>query len=261
MEFKELIYEKKDHIARLTINRPDRLNAQTHNLVDEMTAAFDDAEKDRSIGVIVLTGAGGKAFSAGGDMSDEEAASVEFDIGTTDGMKKLSAAMRNCPQPIIARVDGWAIAGGLLLVCWCDLCIASDRSRFGFGRPRMGSFPAWGGPQLLPLMIGDKRAREMHFLCRRYPAADMERWGLVNKVVPADKLDEEVDKWCQEILDLAPQAIRASKQCLNYMSDLLHPALMGALELHHGLVATPQWKEGTKAFSEKRKTDFRQFLK
>jgi 2-ketocyclohexanecarboxyl-CoA hydrolase len=236
------------------------LNAFRALTVEEMLLAMRDAEDDREIGVIVLAGAGDRAFCAGGDNSDRGAAESEGYGGrglVGLPIEELHSAIRDSRKPVIAKVQGYAIGGGNVLATVCDLTIASEKAVFGQVGPRVGSVdPGWGTAYLARL-VGEKRAREIWFLCRRYSAAEAYEMGLVNKVVPPDRLDAEVQSWCQEILALSPTAIAIAKRSFNADSENIKGiGALGfeALALYYG---TDEAKEGTQAFLEKRPPDFR----
>jgi 2-ketocyclohexanecarboxyl-CoA hydrolase len=262
MAFEDILYEKRDGIATITINRPTVLNAFRAETVEEMLLAMRDAEGDRDIGVIVLAGAGDRAFCAGGDNSSR--ASTSGKEGGYGGrglvglpIEELHSAIRDSRKPVIAKVQGYAIGGGNVLATVCDLTIASEKAQFGQVGPRVGSVdPGWGTAYLSRL-VGEKRAREIWFLCRRYTAAEAFQMGLVNKVVPADQLDGEVRAWCREILALSPSAIAIAKRSFNADSENIRGiGALGfeALALYYD---TDEAKEGTTAFLEKRPPDFR----
>lgn len=167
--------------------------------------------------------------------------------------------MRNLRIPLIAAVNGYCIGGGNELNVFCDLTIASDRAKFGQAGPRVGACPVWGGTQLLPRIVGEKKAREMIYLCRLYDAHEAERMGLVNAVVPHDQLYAEVERWCRELLDKSPQSLRLAKLSLNFESDLLYPSFVHGGALLEHLWGSEQVCEGMTAFQEKRSPDFRRF--
>ncbi len=260
MAFEDILYEKRDGIATITINRPQVLNAFRAETVEEMLQAMRDAEEDRDIGVIVLAGAGDRAFCAGGDNSAR---------GSPEGggyggrglvglpIEELHSAIRDSRKPVIAKVQGYAIGGGNVLATVCDLTIASEKAQFGQVGPRVGSVdPGWGTAYLSRL-VGEKRAREIWFLCRRYTAAEAYEMGLVNKVVPAERLDAEVEAWCREILALSPTAIAIAKRSFNADSENIRG--IGALGFESLALyyESEESKEGTRAFLEKRRPDFR----
>ena len=260
MAFEDILYEKRDGIATITINRPQVLNAFRAETVEEMLQAMRDAEEDRDIGVIVLAGAGDRAFCAGGD----NAARGSPEGGGYGGrglvglpIEELHSAIRDSRKPVIAKVQGYAIGGGNVLATVCDLTIASEKAQFGQVGPRVGSVdPGWGTAYLSRL-VGEKRAREIWFLCRRYTAAEAYEMGLVNKVVPAGRLDAEVEAWCREILALSPTAIAIAKRSFNADSENIRG--IGALGFESLALyyESEESKEGTRAFLEKRRPDFR----
>jgi len=263
MAFQDILYDKRDGVATITINRPQVLNAFRARTVEEMLEAMRDAEGDREIGVVVLAGAGDRAFCAGGDNSARDGSS-DAGSGGYGGrglvglpIEELHGAIRDSRKPVIAKVQGYAIGGGNVLATVCDLTIASDKAQFGQVGPRVGSVdPGWGTAYLSRL-VGEKRAREIWFLCRRYTAAEAYEMGLVNKVVPADRLDAEVEVWCREILALSPTAIAIAKRSFNADSENIRG--IGALGFESLALYydTDEAKEGTQAFLEKRPPDFR----
>ncbi len=260
MAYEDIIYEVNAGVARITINRPERMNAFRAVTVDELIDAFASASWDKSIGVIVLTGAGDKAFCAGGDQSGHEGA---YEGKGTIGMpiEEFQNAIRIAPKPVIARVQGYAIGGGNVLATLCDLTIASEKAQFGQVGPKMGSVDPGYGTAYLARLVGEKKAREIWYLCWRYTAKEALEMGLVNVVVPHDKLDEEVDQWCAEIMDKSPTAIAIAKRSFNADTDHIAGIAnlgMQALALYYG---TEESQEGVKAFLEKRKADFRKFMK
>ena len=262
MAFEDILYEKADGVATITINRPKVLNAFRAETVEEMLAAMRDAEADPLIGVIVLAGAGDRAFCAGGDNSAR--AKGAEGAGGYGGhglvglpIEELHNAIRDSRKPVIAKVQGYAIGGGNVLATVCDLTIASDKAVFGQVGPRVGSVdPGWGTAYLSRL-VGEKRAREIWFLCRRYTAAEAYGMGLVNKVVAADELDREVAAWCQEILALSPTAIAIAKRSFNADSENIRGIGAVGFEALALYYDTEEAKEGTTAFLEKRAPDFR----
>jgi 2-ketocyclohexanecarboxyl-CoA hydrolase len=256
MNYDDILYDVRDGAAWITINRPDRMNAFRGRTCDELIDALQRAAYDRAVGAIVLAGAGEKAFCTGGDQS---AHAGQYDGRGTIGlpMEELHAAIRDAPKPVIARVQGYAIGGGNVLCTLCDLTIASDRAVFGQVGPKVGSVDPGYGTALLARVVGEKKAREMWYLCRRYSAAEALAMGLVNTVVPHEQLDAEVKQWCDEIMEKSPTAIAIAKRSLNM--DTAHQsgiAGMGlyALRLYYD---TDESREGVKAFQEKRKPDFR----
>ncbi|MGQ9677285.1 MAG: enoyl-CoA hydratase-related protein [Chloroflexota bacterium] len=259
MDFQDILYEKADGRATITINRPKVLNAFRQRTLDELIEAFDDADADRTIGVVVLTGAGDRAFCVGGDVSTMSDLSGEKKAAWLRSLLRLAAAIRNCSKPVIAAINGHCIGGGNELQLFCDLTIASDKATFAQVGPRVGACPVWGGTQLLPRLIGDKKAKEMIFLCDSYSAQEAERMGLVNKVVPHDKLSEAVDAWCHRILSHSPQSLRVAKTSLNFGSDLLYASLVHGAEMLRTIFGSEESLEGMRAFLEKRPADYQRF--
>jgi 2-ketocyclohexanecarboxyl-CoA hydrolase len=262
MDFEDILYEESDGVATITMNRPKVYNAFRPQTVIELLAAFRSAGWNDDIGAIVLTGAGEKAFCTGGDQSDHEggygAGEIHGDIGMP--VDELHAIIRDVPKPVIAKVRGYAIGGGNVLATLCDLTIASETAIFGQVGPKMGSVDAGFGTAYLARVVGEKKAREIWYLCRRYPAQEALEMGLVNKVVPDDRLDAEVDAWCAELVQRSPTAIAIAKRSFNADSDHIKGMggmAMQALKLYY---ETDESKEGVKALAEKRDPDFRKYL-
>lgn len=258
MAYQDILYDVTDGVATITINRPEVYNAFRGATCEELIDAFNRSGWDRAIGAIVLAGAGDKAFCTGGDQSVKDAGyEGRGTIGLPVG--ELHTVIRDVPKPVIARVQGFAIGGGNVLATLCDLTIASDKAVFGQVGPKVGSVDPGFGTAYLSQIVGEKRAREIWYLCRRYSAAEALAMGLVNAVVPHDELDAEVRRWCDEILEKSPTAIAIAKRSFNAASE--HIRGIGSLgfetvRLYYG---TEESKEGVKAFQEKRKPDFRQF--
>ena len=256
----DVLYEVERGLAWITIDRPERLNAFRGRTIDELIRAFKMAWADRTVGVVALTGAGDRAFCAGGDQKQRLETG---DYGPTESgifeVETLHRLIRDIPKPVIAAVNGLAIGGGHVLQVLCDLTIAADHATFGQAGPRVGSFDAGFGTAYLARILGEKRAREVWYLCRRYSAETMERWGLVNAVVPLAELRGEVRRWADEILEKSPTAIRVLKHSFNADSDhlagLSHLAFDG-LEL---FTHTEEGMEGARAFAERREPDFSRF--
>lgn len=260
MDYEDILYEARNAVARITINRPDRMNAFRGRTCDELIHAINRAGYDREIGVIVLAGAGERAFCTGGDQSAHEG---QYDGRGTIGLpvEELHAAIRDVPKPVIARVQGYAIGGGNVLCTICDFTIASEKAVFGQVGPKVGSVDPGYGTAYLARVVGEKKAREIWYLCRRYPADEALAMGLVNTVVPHEQLDAEVQRWCDEILEKSPTAIAIAKRSFNM--DTAHQAGiagmgMYALKLYYD---TDESREGVQAFLEKRKPQFRKFAK
>lgn len=249
MTYSDIIYSIEDGVATIAINRPDRLNALTGHTVKELEAAVRMAGADRNIGVVVITGVGERAFCAGGDVHWEAAG------GLKDMDSEIDKLLMHCPKPTIARVNGYAIAGGNHLAYFCDLTIAAEHAIFGQNGPRVGSPAAGHIVSHAANILGHKRAREMWMLCRRYTAAQMLDWGLVNAVVPMADLDSEVRKWADELLAVSPTCLKVLKQSFanamdwSEMPDVVNQVAPGYFE-------TGEQAEGAAAFLEKRKPDF-----
>ena len=264
MDFKEIIYEKSAGIARVTINRPERYNAFTAVTLEEMHAAFRDAWADNEIGVLVLTGIGDKAFCTGGDQKTKNGGGYgkgEATFGLLDAHGQVIDIIRAIPKPVIAMVNGYAIGGGHVLQVVCDLSIASETAIFGQAGPRVGSFDAGYGTVFLARIVGEKKAREIWYLCRQYPAKEALEMGLVNKVVPPQELEQEVNVWCREILEKAPYTLAYIKASFNADTDHVHGiGVMAkhALDLYY---RTDESHEGVQAFVEKRSPQFSKFRK
>ncbi|MCC6145840.1 MAG: 1,4-dihydroxy-2-naphthoyl-CoA synthase [Candidatus Hydrogenedentes bacterium] len=262
-KYEEILYHKAEGIAKITINRPQVHNAFTPTTNDEISHALRDAERDPDIGVIILTGQGEKAFCSGGDQKIRGAS------GYTDarsGAERLNVLdlqiqIRRCPKPVIAMVAGWAIGGGCILAYVCDLTIAADNARFGQTGPKVGSFDGGYGSAHLARMVGQKKAREIWYLCRQYTAQEALDMGMVNTVVPVAKLEEETVQWCREILANSPTAIACCKAAINADEDG-QAGLMQLAGYATGLFyRTQEGQEGRNAYNEKRKPDFDQFRK
>ncbi len=258
--FEDIFYHKADGIAKITINRPKVRNAFRPQTVNEMSEAFADARDDAEIGVIILTGEGEKAFCSGGDQK------IRGDAGYVDGkgvhrlnVLDLQRQIRTLPKPVIAMVAGYAIGGGHVLHLMCDLTIAADNAVFGQTGPKVGSFDGGYGSSYMARIVGQKKAREIWFLCRQYDAKQALDMGLVNTIVPYEKLEEETVQWCREILENSPLALRCLKSALNADCD----GQAGLQELAGNATMlfymTDEGQEGRNAFNEKRKPDFKKF--
>jgi len=259
--YEEIIYEKAEGIAKITINRPHRRNAFTPLTIDEISDALRDARFDETIGVVVLTGAGKEAFCSGGDQKIR-GASGYVDAGSGAhrlNVLDLQRQIRMCPKPVIAMVAGYAIGGGNILAMVCDLTIAADNAIFGQTGPKVGSFDAGYGSAHLARMVGQKKAREIWYLCRQYNAAQALEMGMVNVVVPYESLEAETVQWCREILEKSPIAIRCIKAAMNADED----GQAGMMELAGNATMlfymTEEGQEGRNAYVEKRKPDFKKF--
>jgi naphthoate synthase len=260
-DYQDVVYEKSDEgIAKITINRPEVRNAFRPRTVFELGRAFADAREDPQVGVVILTGAGQQAFCSGGDQKVRDRAGYVGEDGVPRlNVLDLQRQIRSLPKPVIAMVAGYAIGGGHVLHMMCDLTIAADNARFGQTGPRVGSFDGGYGASYMARIIGQKRAREMWMLCRQYTAAQALQMGLVNAVVPLERLEAETVQWCREILELSPTALRCIKAALNADCD----GQAGLQELAGNATLlyymSDEAREGRDAFVEKRPANFRKF--
>ena len=260
MDLTDVRYEMERGLAWITIDRPERMNAFRARTVDELIHCFKRAWASPDVGVVCLTGAGDRAFCTGGDQKQR---AETGDYGPSESglfeVETMHRLIREIPKPVVAAVNGYAIGGGHVLHVLCDLTIASSNAVFGQTGPRVGSFDAGFGTAYLARIVGEKRAREIWFLCRRYDAETAERWGLVNRVVEPGELREEVRRWADEMLALSPTALRFLKQSFN--ADSEHIAGFGQLAFTGlGLfLESREAEEGIRAFTEKRSPDFAPF--
>jgi naphthoate synthase len=260
-EFKDIRYEVADGIAKVTIDRPEVRNAFRPETVVELSQAFELAREDTDVGVIVLTGEGPLAFCSGGDQR-VRGDSGYVGAGTSVGrfhVTDLHLQMRRLPKPIVAMVAGYAIGGGHVLHVVCDLTVAADNARFGQTGPQVGSFDGGFGASVLAAQVGQKKAKEIWFLCRQYTAAEALEMGLVNAVVPLEELEEETVRWCREMLALSPFSLRLLKASFNAAQD----GLAGVQQLAHDanllFYMSEEAQEGRNAYREKRRPDFGKF--
>ena len=261
-DFKEILFEEYNHIAKITINRPRYRNAFTPLTVWEMSQAFTYCRDNLDIRVVILTGAGDKAFCSGGDMHVKGRGGY---VGQ-DGVPRLNVLdvqmqIRRLPKPVIAMVNGYAIGGGHVLHVVCDLTIASENAIFGQTGPKVGSFDAGFGASYLARIVGQKKAREIWYLCRQYSAEEAERMGLVNKVVPFDQLEDECVAWAETMMERSPLALRMMKAGFNAELDGqagIQELAGDATMLYYTL---DEAQEGGRAFLEKRKPDFDKYPK
>ncbi len=251
-------YEVDAGLAWITIDRPEVYNAFRGRTVDELIRCFKAAWADRSVGVVALTGAGDRAFCAGGDQKQR---AETGDYGPTETgifeVESLHRVIRDLPKPVIAAVNGVAVGGGHVLHVLCDLTIAADSARFGQAGPRVGSFDAGFGSAYLARILGEKRAREVWYLCRLYDAATMQRWGLVNAVVPLSELRAEVRRWADEMLDKSPTALKVLKHSFNADSESISGLGAMAFDSLELFVRSDEAQEGLTAFREGRAPRFR----
>jgi naphthoate synthase len=258
--YEDILYATAEGIAKITINRPEVRNAFRPTTLFELADAFERARNDPAVGVILLTGAGDQAFCSGGDQR------IRGDAGYVDprGVPRLNVLdlqiqMRRLPKPIIAMVAGYAIGGGHVLHLVCDLTIAADNAVFGQTGPKVGSFDGGYGAGLLARMVGDKRAREIWFLCRRYSAQEAYEMGMVNKVVPLADLEAETVSWAREILAMSPLAVRLMKAAINAAADGLAGQQQLAGDATLLFYMSEEAQEGRDSFVEKRNPDFGKF--
>ena len=267
-EYTDIFYQLSgDGIAKITINRPEARNAFRPQTLFQLSEALNRAQNDPEVGVIILTGQGDLAFCSGGDqrirgddgyIGDDEMA--QKGIGRLNVLD-LQIQMRRCPKPIVAMIAGFAIGGGHILHICCDLSIAADNARFGQTGPRVGSFDGGFGSGLLARQIGQKRAKEIWFLCRQYDAETALGWGLVNSVVPLEQLEEETVQWCREMLELSPMSLRMLKASFNAADDGLAGVQQLAGDATLLFYMSEEAQEGRDAYVEKRKPDFSKFPK
>lgn len=260
-EFTDIVYEKcSDGIAKITINRPQVHNAFRPQTVMEMSRALNDARNDADVGVIILTGMGENAFCSGGDQKVRGTGGYVGDDSTPRlNVLDLQREIRTCPKPVVAMVAGWCVGGGHVLHMMCDLTIAAENAMFGQTGPRVGSFDGGWGASYMARIVGQKKAREIWFLCRFYNAKEALDMGLVNTVVPLEKLEAETVQWCREMLANSPLALRCLKAALNADCD----GQAGLQELAGNATLlyymTEEGREGKNAFLEKRRPDFSKF--
>jgi naphthoate synthase len=260
--YTDIKYTKFEGIAKITINRPEVRNAFRPLTVEEMSHALGDARHDPEVGVIILTGEGKEAFCSGGDQKVRGYSGYKDEKGAHHlNVLDFQRQIRTCPKPVIAQVAGYAIGGGHVLHVVCDLTIAADNAIFGQTGPKVGSFDGGFGSSYLARVVGQKKAREIWFLCRRYSAKEALEMGLVNCVVPYEKLEETTIQWCKEILAHSPIAIRCIKSAMNADCDGqtgLQELAGNATMLYY---MTEEGQEGRNAFNEKRKPDFSKFAR
>jgi len=262
-DYEDIRYERSREpgIAKITINRPAVRNAFRPQTVVELSDAFTRAREDTEVGVIVLTGEGPDAFCSGGDQRVRGDTGYQSEAGGIGRfhVTDLHVQIRRTPKPVVAMVAGYAIGGGHVLHVVCDLTIAAENARFGQSGPRVGSFDGGYGASILAAQVGQKRAKEIWFLCRQYDARQALEWGLVNAVVPLDQLEAETVRWCREMLALSPFALRLLKASFNAAED----GLAGLQQLAHDanllFYASEEAREGRTAYIEKRRPDFSKF--
>lgn len=258
MAYEDILFERSDRTVDITINRPHRMNSLRVQTVEELLDAFSKAGAARDVGSIVLSGAGTSAFCVGGDQKEHHARGASYGGRGTLGLpiEELQSIIRDVPQPVIAKVRGTAVGAGNVLCALCDLTLAAESAHFGQVGPKVGSVdPGWGSAYLARC-VGEKKAREMWYLCRRYTAREALAMGLVNAVVPDDRLDEETRRWCAEINEMSPTAITIAKRSFNADSENIRgigSLGMQAVKLYY---ESAEAREGVSAFVEKRRPDF-----
>ncbi|MDQ3145934.1 MAG: enoyl-CoA hydratase-related protein [Actinomycetota bacterium] len=259
-ELTDVTYAVEDGLAWVTIDRPARYNAFRARTVDELIRCFKAAWVDRSVGVIALTGAGDRAFCAGGDQKQRQESGdygpSETGLFEIEGLHRL---IREVPKPVVAAVNGVAVGGGHVLHVVCDLTIAAEGATFAQAGPRVGSFDAGFGTAYLARVVGEKRAREIWYLCETYDAATAERWGLVNRVVPLAELRAEVRRWADTMLARSPTALKVLKHSFNADSESIAGIGTLSFDTLDLFVETPEAREGVAAFNDKRPADFSPF--
>ena len=249
--YRDILYAEENNVATITFNRPERLNAFREGMYEEVTDAIKRASWNRQIAAIVLTGAGTRAFGVGGDLQDKKKGRQgSGTIGVP--VEDLHSAIRDAPQPVIAKVRGYAIGGGNVIATVCDLTIAARNAIFGQVGPKMGSVDPGFGTAYLSRIVGEKKAREIWYLCRCYSAAEALAMGLVNAVVPDDELDAEVDRWCAELVLRSPTAIAIAKRSFNADSENIRGISRLGFEAVRLMYDTDESKEGGNAMREKR---------
>jgi enoyl-CoA hydratase/carnithine racemase len=258
MEFDHLVVDRRHHALWVGINRPQIRNAFNLQTLDEMIAAFTDLDEDPSLATGVLHGVGDH-FCAGGEMQAMIALNETTGHIWNNKMRHLCMLLRNCGKPTIAMVRGYCIGGGNEWQLYCDLAIASETAIFGQSGARVGALPVVGATQYLPMLIGDRRAREMLFLAKNLSAQEALEYGLVNQVVPDDQLEAATQEWCERIYSHAPATLRSLKASLNYLGDLHYPSWVHGSELLNAVWNNEQSVEGMNAFLEKRPADFSRF--
>ena len=260
MDYTDIAYDVSEGIATIAINRPDRLNCLRGRTIEELIHGFKSAWADRTVGVVIFTAAGQRAFCVGGDQKE---VAEKGSYGTSENglweIDDLHMVIRNIPKPVIAAVNGYAIGGGHVLHVICDVTICSETAKFGQAGPRVGSFDAGWGSAYLARIVGEKRAREIWFFCRQYDARTALDWGLVNAVVPADELVEAARRMAKEALALSPTALKFLKHAFNADSAHIFGQVKMAADGLAFFTESPEAVEGRTAFLEKRQADFSPF--
>lgn len=255
----DVLVDRRDGVATIVIDRPEVHNALRRQTYEELTQAFRQVASEPEIGVVVLRGAGDRAFSSGGDVREQRSRTPEAARRHLARLQELALAIRNCGKPVIAAVQGYCLGAGNELNLFCDITVAAENAVFGQVGPMVGSAPIWGATQILPRVVGEKRAREMIFRCRRYSAREAYEMGLVNEVVPVDSFDDAVRAWCRDLLERSPQALRLAKLSLNYAVDAMLPSFLAGAEMLAQIAGSEEQREGASAFLEKRAPDWSRF--
>jgi 2-ketocyclohexanecarboxyl-CoA hydrolase len=261
-DYKDILYEVGTNAVRVTINRPEVMNAFRLQTVEELIHAFQKANEEHSVNTVVLAGAGEKAFCTGGDQKSHLSEDGLYGPRGTVGLpiEELQTAIRDLRKVSIARVQGFAIGGGNVFATLCDLTIASEKAVFGQVGPKVGSVdPGWG-TALLARHVGEKKAREIWFLCRKYTAQQACDMGLVNKVVPHEQLDAEVEAWAADVNQMSPTALAIAKRSFNADSENIRGISFLGIQAVKHYYMSEESKEGVRAFNERRKPDFKKFL-
>ena len=258
-DYKEILFEINEDVAWITINRPEVLNAFREQTLDELIIAVRSTREDPSIVAAVITGAGDRAFSAGGDFHAMMKLNRANALHWNDRMIGLAMTIRGIPIPVIAMVHGHCMGGGHELALWCDLVISADDGVFGQSGAKVGACPTVGATQYIPRLIGDRLAKEMIFLCRTFSAEEAVQIGLINRMVPKAELRKETAKSCQQIKEYSGQTLRATKKSLNFESDVLYASWQQGMELLAEIWGSEESMEGMNAFLDKRKPDFHRF--
>lgn len=259
-KYQDIIFSVRSGVSTITLNRPDKLNALRPQSWEEIIDALDRSAKDNSTGVVVITGAGDKAFCSGGDISLPKTLDTQSKVRAHfKRLGKVSSLITGIDKPVLCAVNGLCVGGGAELVLFCDLVIAAEGASFTFNGTKLGGCSWWGAPQLLPLAIGDKKAREILYFSRTVGAKEAERIGLVNKVVPQSRLQAEVKRWSRQLMGLSPNGLRLTKACINYTVGQMLDSMEAAAEISIAGVTGPETREAFRAFSEHGKVDWRKF--
>jgi 2-ketocyclohexanecarboxyl-CoA hydrolase len=263
MDYQDILYDETDGVCTITLNRPKVYNAFRPRTCVELLDAFLKGGWNKEIGVIVLTGSGDKAFCTGGDQSDHDGS---YGDGATRGsvgmpIDEVQSVIRDVPVPVIAKVRGYAIGGGNVLATLCDMTLACESAIFGQVGPKMGSVDPGFGTAYLARIVGEKKAREMWYMCKRYSAQEAKEMGLVNEVFPDDEFDAGVAEWCAELVQRSPTAIAIAKKSFNADTENLRGIGSLGFQALRMYYDTEESKEGVRSFQEKRKPEFRKYVK